>query len=88
MQHSSKGNLCYDNLAAVVQGSETFEFLDDVIPQRITAEDAAVINLHMKMAQGVKVNPEKKASCSCGNWSLLIRHCSADMISQARVDSC
>ncbi len=88
VQHSSKGDLCYDNLAAVVQGSEAFEFLDEVIPQRVTAEDAAAINLHLKMAQGVNVHLEKKASCSCGNWSLPMRHCCANMISQARVDTC
>jgi hypothetical protein len=62
-QQSANGDICYDNLASVVQGSETFEFLDEVIPQRISAQDAAALNLHLKLAQGVVINPEKKASC-------------------------
>jgi hypothetical protein len=68
-QHSTNGDICYDNLASVVQGSEAFEFLDDAIPQRISAEDAAAINLHLKLAQGVVIHPDKKASrigVSCG----------------------
>jgi hypothetical protein len=68
VQQSANGDICYDNLASVVQGSETFEFLDEVIPQRISAEDAAAMNVHLKLAQGVVINPDKKASCIGVSW--------------------
>jgi hypothetical protein len=79
----------------VVQGSESFEFLDEVIPQRISAEDAAAMNVHLKLAQGVVVNPDKKASCigvsrgtSCCFSALFFIAHEADTIAQARVDTC
>jgi hypothetical protein len=40
-----------------------FEFLDEVLPQRFTAEDAAAINFQLKLSQGVTINPVKKV---CG----------------------
>jgi hypothetical protein len=71
-QHSSDSLLRYDDLAAVVQDREDLEFLDEVLPGRIAAEDAATINLHLKLTHGVIVNPQKKVQlshpfdcCSC-----------------------
>ena len=37
-----------------------FEFLDEVVPRRVAAEDAAAINSQLKFANGVTINPEKK----------------------------
>jgi hypothetical protein len=44
----------------VVQDREVLEFLDEVLPERVSAEDAAMINAHLKLTQGVIVNPQKK----------------------------
>jgi hypothetical protein len=63
VQRSSDSALCYDDLAAAVQDSEVFEFLDEVVPQRVLAQDAATMNLHLKLTQGVTVNPQKKVRC-------------------------
>jgi hypothetical protein len=46
-----------------VQDSDALEFLDEVVPQRVSAEDAAAMNAHLKLTQGVVVNPQKKV---CG----------------------
>ena len=62
-QASPQAQLCYDDLAALVQDREMFEFLDEVLPQRFTAEDAAAINFQLKLSQGVTINPVKKV---CG----------------------
>jgi hypothetical protein len=44
----------------VVQESDVLEFLDEVVPQRVVAEDASAINAHLKLMPGVAVNPHKK----------------------------
>ena len=61
-QSASKSDLCYDDLANVVQDNDSLEFLDEVVPQRVAAEDAAAINAHLKLAQGVAVNSQKKVT--------------------------
>lgn len=60
-QRSSDSLLRYDDLAAVVHDREYLEFLDEVLPERIAAEDAAAINFHLKLAPGVIINPPKQA---------------------------
>ena len=57
---SPNAQLHYDHLAALVRDREMFEFLDEVVPQRVTAEDAAAFNAQLKLANGVTINPEKK----------------------------
>jgi hypothetical protein len=89
VQRSSDTALCYDNLAAVVQDSEVLEFLDEVVPQRILAQDAATMNLHLKLTQGVTVNPQKKVRCprSFQRCFMLLRLIVHESL-QARTDIC
>jgi hypothetical protein len=83
--------LRYDNLAAVVHDREYLEFLDEVLPERIAAEDAAAINLHLKLNHGVIVNPQKKVRlhhpCDFCFVALVVNNRMLTGL-QARVDNC
>lgn len=47
-------------MVSAIQGREELEFLDEVVPLRVSAEDAAAVNTHLKLPQSVIVNPDKK----------------------------
>ncbi len=82
VQRSSDASLCYDDLAAAVQDSEVFEFLDEVVPQRVLAQDAATMNLHLKLTQGVTVNPQKQVRCFRSFelfFDVVATHCSREL---------